>query len=157
MPSLVPQHAALRSFVLARLPRAEGVELITDEALHHSDDPAVALAAAQLRDAASRATGRALAIERMWALVHRPPHPPAPPELTWHRHICAASLVYYLQVPDDLRYPEGSFSFLAPEPMHLMPREGTTVIFDHRLYHDAYPPTHSRGTRIALAVDFEWA
>jgi hypothetical protein len=95
-------------------------------------------------------------MERLWALIHSPPYSAHPQGLIWHRHLCARSIVYYVRVPSDLRYPEGSFSFLAPEPIHIMPYEGMVILFDHSLYHDGFPPTNSMGIRIVLAADFEW-
>jgi hypothetical protein len=152
-PSLAPHHDALEAIVKRELPPGEAHGM-TREDLHRLGDLAIGETTRAFAAFATKLVGRPCVVERLWALV-RTGDSPEEEGLLWHNHVCALSMVYYVRVPRADVFPAGAFSFLAPDPVHVMPREGMAIAFDHRVFHDGSSPRS--GTRIVLACDFEHA
>jgi len=79
-------------------------------------------------------------------------------------YVVKENIVYgsYKKLPKDkeaksFHFPDGSLSFLLPNPIYITPTVGLFVLFGPDVIHDAMPLRNSYGSRISIVVDFSLA
>jgi len=128
----------------------------THEELFKLEEPSIQLLNEQIKSFAHSVVRAQCRFETQFGLLKY--CDPANEEFSemWHCHEYPFSVVYFLQIPEDIPFPQSYFTYQAPHQQYIKPTEGLVLGMFQNLIHDGIKPWDGDYERIVIVSEFDF-